>query len=387
LCGILPVKAVYFGDMNKINNKKPIAKYLRWIILGIILGGSMLIHFLHLFAGQRFPSVHAICPLGGLENLWTWIAGAGRGNIQKITSGTMTLFFFTLVFALIFGRAFCGNICPFGALQELFGKLSKRKIQLPKKADNISRFFKYIVLIFVTVMAWTSATLWISPYDPWGAFAHIWRGKEMLHEYTIGFVILLIVLAASVFIDRFFCKYLCPAGAVYGIISKISPVKIRRNDCSLCGSCSKVCPMNIDLAKIGTVKSIECIKCNQCTIVCESKTNDIQMTFFHKAIKPFVFIIITVSVFFGSLFVFDRTGILRVTVPTLQSVQESGNFLRIADIRGSMSIEAASQYVGMELSDFYILMEIPETVPKETWLRDVSSFVHGYDFHVIRDSR
>ncbi|MDR2964485.1 MAG: 4Fe-4S binding protein [Treponema sp.] len=375
--------------MNNLTNKNSniIAKYLRWIILGFILGGSMLIHFLHLFAGQRFPSVHAICPLGGLENLWTWIAGAGRGNIQKITSGTMTLFFFTLVLALIFGRAFCGNICPFGTLQELFGKFSKKKIQLSGKIDNAARFFKYLVLIFVTIMAWITATLWISPYDPWGAFAHIWRGKELFHEYAAGFIILLIVLAASVFINRFSCKYLCPAGAVYGIISKISPARIKRNDCSQCGQCSAVCPMNIDVARIKTVKSAECIVCNQCTISCKSKTNDIQITFFNKSIKPLAFIIIIVTVFFGSLFIFNKTGILRVTVPALESVLESGNFLRIIDIRGSMSIEAASEYVGMELSEFYNLMEIPKTVPKETWLRDVSLHVPGYDFHVIRDSR
>jgi len=374
-----------YMDIFTNKNKKNAAKYLRLVILGLILSGSMLIHFLHLFTGQRFPSVHAICPLGGLENLWAWVAN--RGNIQKITSGTMTLFFFTIVFTFIFGRAFCGNICPFGALQELFGKIKKNKIRLSDKTDNISRFFKYIVLVFVTIMAWKTATIWISPYDPWGAFAHIWRGQELFHEYSIGFVILLIVLAASIFINRFFCKYFCPAGAMYGIIAKVSPTRIMRNSCSNCGQCSKICPMNIDVAKNDVVKSSECIACNQCTVACKSKTADIQMTFFRKAITPLAFVIITVSIFFGSLFFFDRIGIFKVTVPPLESILESGNHLRIMDLRGSMDIETASQYVGMELNDFYELMEIPKTVPKETWLRDVSSHVLGWDFHVIRDSR
>jgi polyferredoxin len=375
--------------MKNFTNKngKTIAKYLRWFILGFILSGSMLIHFFHLSAGQRFPSVHAICPLGGLENLWTWVANTGLGNLQKITSGTMTLFFFTLVFALIFGRAFCGNICPFGALQELFGKFSKKKIQLSKKIDNIFRFFKYIILILITVMAWITATLWISPYDPWGAFAHIWRGWDLFHEYAIGFIVLLIVLASSVFIHRFFCKYLCSAGAVYEIVSKISPLRISRSDCSQCGQCSAACPMNINVAKIEKKKPSECIVCNQCTISCMSETNDIQITFFNKVINPLAFLIIIITIFFGSLFIFDRTGILRVTVPALESVIESGNYLRVIDLRGSMNIEAAAQYIGIELSDFYDLMEIPKTVPKETWLRDVSLHVPGYDFHVIRNSR
>ncbi|MDR2543192.1 MAG: 4Fe-4S binding protein [Treponema sp.] len=369
-----------------INNKeKTIAKYTRLIILGLILGGTMVIHYLHISLGPRVPSVHALCPLGGLENLWAWIGG--NANLQKLFNGTMTLFFFMLIFAVVFGRAFCGNICPFGALQEFTGKIKKRKLAVPQKADRILRLLKYLILVFITVMAWITATIWISPYDPYAAFAHIWTGTEILGEYGVGFIILVIVIVASIFIDRFFCKYLCPAGALYGIISKISPTKIKRSSCSMCGQCSKVCPMNIDVTKIDTVKSPECINCTQCVVKCPSKSNDLQITFFKKAVKPFVFIVASVLIFFGSLFIFHKAGIFQITIPSLESVMESGNFLQIADLRGSISIQDGAEYVGMELSDFYNLMEIPETVPKETLLREVSSFVPGWDFHVIRNSR
>ena len=83
------------------------SRYVRWIILAVILIGTAIIHFLHINGGAVYPSVHAVCPLGGLENLWAWVGG--QANLQKLFSGTMTLFFFTLVFALLFGRAFCGN--------------------------------------------------------------------------------------------------------------------------------------------------------------------------------------------------------------------------------------------------------------------------------------
>jgi hypothetical protein len=76
---------------------------------------------------------------------------------------------------------------------------------------------------------------------------------------------------------------------------------------------------------------------------------------------------------------------MRITPPPLSQVKESGNYLKITELRGSMSIETGAEYTGIELPEFYKLMEIPETVPKETWLRDVSSYVPGYDFHVIRD--
>jgi len=242
-------------------------------------------------------------------------------------------------------------------------------------------------LVFVTIMAWVTTSIWISPYDPWAAFAHIWLGQALFYEYKVGLIVLLVVLFASVFIDRFFCKFLCPAGALYGIISKASPLKIIRSDCSQCGLCSKSCPMQIDLKNLKVIKSSECIACNQCTVACKSKTTDIQMTFFQKPFKTLPFLVIVVVVFFGTLFAFNKAGLFMVTVPPSESVLERENYLRIIDLRGSISIEMASQYVGMELSEFYDLMEIPKTVPKETRLRDVSYFVAGWDFHVIRDSR
>jgi polyferredoxin len=388
---------------------KHITKHLRLFLLYLILAGAMIIHFLHINSGAMYPSVHAICPLGGLENLWAW--AGGKANLQKLFSGTMTLFFFTLAFALIFGRAFCGNICPFGALQELTGKITKKKIAVPEKPDKILRLTKYLLLVFITVMAWITATIWISPYDPYAAFAHIWDGPKGIIEAGIaGFIILIFVLAASVFIERFFCKYLCPAGALYGAVSKIAASKIKRGEsckqCSNTGAACKAnaaCPMNINLSEAETVKSPECIACGDCVNACCASAackSGMKMTIGGKKIKLSVFTIGTVLVFFLGIFVFDRTGLFQVTVPSLEpaaeaesrgsppeKVAESGNHLKIADLRGSMSIEAGAKYAGMELSAFYELMEIPRTVPKETWLKDVSRYVPGYDFHVIKANK
>ena len=84
---------------------------------------------------------------------------------------------------------------------------------------------------------------------------------------------------------------------------------------------------------------------------------------------------------------FDKIGIFLITIPCIESVRESGYHLKIADLRGSLTIEMGVEYVGMELSEFYKLMEIPETVPPDTQMHNVSYFVPGWEFHVIRDSR
>ncbi len=358
------------------------ARYVRYGVMSVILGGVMLIGYLHLHGGSQYPSVHAICPLGGLENLWAWVAG--RANLQKLFSGTMTLFFFTVAFALVFGRAFCGVLCPFGFLQELTGKITKNKYIVPEKADRIMRFGKYIMLGIITFMAWITATIWISPYDPWTAFAHIWSRKEMFAENGTGFIILIIVIALSVFIDRFFCKYLCPAGALYGIISKISPAKIKRTSCSGCQKCTKSCPMGINVAEADTINSAECIACGQCLTACPSKKSELNMTLFSKVVKPLTFVIITAGVFFGGLAVLNAADLMQVTVPSVESILKSGNYLKLADLRGSMTIEDGATYTGMELSEFYKLMEIPESVPKDTQMKYISSYVSGYDFHAIK---
>lgn len=358
------------------------SRLLRWLVLATILIGVSVIYFLHIDSGPNYPSVHAICPVGGLENLWSWLAG--HANLQKLFSGTMTLFFFTIIFAIIFGRAFCGNICPFGALQEFLGKISKKKINIPKNIDKYLLMLKYVVLVLVTVMAWITMTIWISPYDPYVAFSHIWSGSELFKENLVGFIILVIVVIGSVFIDRFFCKYLCPAGGLYAIASKISPTKIKREACTNCNVCTTKCPMNIDVAKAETVKSSECIACGECVSQCPSNKKPLSITFFGKKIKVATFVIITVVVFFGGLLILDAVGLYQVTVPSIAQVEKSGKHLKFVDLKGSMTIEDGAKYVGLSLEEFYKKMEIPNSVPKETRLKEISTLVPDYDFHAIK---
>jgi len=361
------------------------AKWLRWIILGVILGGTMFLSYMHTTGFAGYPSVHALCPLGGLENFWSWLTTGA--NVSKIFAGTMTLFFFTLVFALVFGRAFCGNLCAFGFLQELLGKITKKKVRIPAKLDKVLRLLKYVMLALITLTAWITLKLWISPYDPYAAFAHIWTGPELLNENLIGFIILIVVVVASVFIDRFFCRYLCPAGALYGILSKISPVKVKHDTCVMCGKCSKVCPMGIDVANMDVVTSPECIACGTCVNACPSKDKPLNFTFAGRVVKPIAFVLVTVIVFFGSILVFDALGLMQLTTPTVEAVQESGEHLSLSQLKGSMTIEEGAAYVGMDVKAFKELMEIPENVPDGTKFKDISQTVPDYNFHQVIEEK
>ncbi len=358
------------------------AGFIRKIVIAVILLVVVVLEILHIYGRPTYPSAHAVCPLGGLENLWAWFAG--QSNLQKLFSGTMTLFFLTIAFAILFGRSFCGNICPFGTLFEFFGKLKKKKLTMREKIDKPLRYLKYVVLVLITVMAWQTATLCFSPYDPYAAFAHIWTGAEVLNEYLIGFIILIIVLGLSLIYDRFFCKYLCPAGALYGIISKISPLKIKRNPCIDCGKKKKKCPMNIDVANSTTVKSAECIDCGICVDVCPDSKKYIGFSFFGKKVNPIIVVIVTVGVFFGTILVLKSVGLYTVSIPSIQQIEQDGTYIKIGDLRGSMTIEEGARSTGKTLEKFYEVMEIPLTVSKDTLLKNVSGLVPGYDFHVMK---
>lgn len=357
---------------------------IRWTILAIILFGSMFIHYLHLSEGVKYPSVHAICPYGGLENLWTWLSG--QANIQKIFSGTMALLFITIIFAVVFKRSFCGNICPFGALQELLGFVFPKKFTISYKVDKHLRKVKYVILILSVFMAWITASLWLSPYDPWAAFGHIFKPQDMFAEYTIGAVILIITLIASLFNKRFFCKYLCPAGALYAIVGKMSPMKIERNSktCINCGICTKKCPMDIEVHKAEMITSGECITCGRCVDVCPGSGDMIAVKAAGRNIKPLLAVLISITVFFGSIFILDAVGMYTVSLPTQQEIEEKGDYIGIQDLRGSMTIEQGAFYTGKTLEEFYSIMEIPKEISKETQLKSVFLYAPGYDFHSIK---
>jgi len=355
---------------------------IRWAILGIILVCSIILNYLHITAGAAYPSVHAICPLGGLENLQTWLSG--HGNLQKLFSGTMTLFFFSIGFTLIFGRAICGNICPFGALMEFFGKITPHKYSVSAKTDITLRYLKFVILVIITGMAWITASIWISPYDPYVAYAHIWSGAEILSENGFGLLILIIVLVAALFMNRFFCTYLCPAGGLFALISLISPTRISHTDCIECGKCAQSCPMGINPGRKGAVNVIECIGCTTCVEVCPSQTPVLAMTMAGKTVKPLLFVVGTVCIFFGTIVLLSTAGLMQVTIPPLESVQQGGVPLNLIDIRGSMTIEEGATYVGMNLTEFYAIMEIPSLVPADTPLNAVQNYIPGYDFHAMK---
>lgn len=343
--------------------------------------------YLHISqGGGKSPSIHALCPFGGLESLFQVFT---TGNfISKIFAGTMILFGITFVLAIIFRRSFCGLICPLGAIQEFIAKLGqkifKKKFVVPYKIDRVLRYLKYLVLIITVFYAWKTAGLWMAPYDPWSAYAHLSEGLgSVWSESAIGLILLAVTLVGSLLYDRFFCKYLCPMGALYGIIGKISPFKVVRNDnvCVDCGKCSKVCPMNINVHQMKEVKSAECINCQTCVLNCP-KAEALESTMGKEKLKPIPVIALVMTLFFGSIFAFQAAGIYKL----LPDKIKAGESIGFEAVKGYMTIKEAAEATKTELKEFYKKFQIPETVSDSIMMKEISKTVSDYDFEKIKEN-
>ncbi|GLC32488.1 4Fe-4S binding protein [Clostridium omnivorum] len=367
-------------------NNNSFIKYIRWIILATFLILITIQTYLHqVLGGGTSPSIHALCPYGGLESLYTVIFSGTF--IQKIFIGTMTLLILTLLLSFIFRRSFCGTICPFGALQEFFGLLGKKifrkRFTIPNKIDKPLRYLKYIVLLLTIIFAWKTAGLWVDPYDPWAAYGHISAGfSSLTSEYLVSLILLIVVLIGSMLYDRFFCKYLCPMGAVYGIISNFSPSKITRNKdkCINCNLCSKSCPVNIDVAHLDKVTSSECLGCQICVLSCPKK-DALEYKTLGKALKPITVIILVVVIFFGGLFISKSTGLFDV----LPKPVTADTKLNVEEIKGYMSLKDVSTGTGIEIKELYKKLEIPDSVPADTKLKDVKNYVTGFEVETAKE--
>lgn len=338
------------------------------------------------------PSIHALCPYGGLESLFTIFT---EGTfINKIYGGTLVLFFVSLITAIVFKRGFCGWICPLGGLQEFLGRLGEKvmgsQLIMPVKIDNVLRYLKYPVLALTALMAWVTASMWIAPYDPWAAYGHLGEGFSALwKEFPIGFIILIITFIGSFFYNRFFCKYLCPMGGFLGLVGKISPFRIKRDAdlCIDCNLCTKVCSVNIDVAKVETVDSAECINCQECTSVCPQEGALVNTYTFlktkKKTIKPLYIGLAILLLYFGGIGVAKLAGSYAL-LP--EPIAEGEIVTDVEMLKGYMTLSDISIAMNIPLDDLYRRMEIPESFSADTPMKELGDHIPGFDFHKAKEN-
>lgn len=202
-----------------------------------------------------------------------------KGNISwESVKYSVWMLVATVPATVLVGRFFCGFFCSFGAVQDLLWLGSHRlRALFPgkrnlKKADRIFRFAKYAVLFYFIIFIWSGVTA-VKTAGPWQVFGQYvsfghWPGLKPL--LSVGGVLLLLIFIGSLFVQRFFCRYFCPMGAIYSLISQTSFLKIDkpRKECGKCHLCTSKCTMGMDLTKKDRIAGGECISCQKCVSWC-----------------------------------------------------------------------------------------------------------------------
>ncbi|MGN0615509.1 FMN-binding protein [Ruminococcus flavefaciens] len=193
--------------------------------------------------------------------------------------GRLVLILGVFLITLVWGRFFCGFICSFGAMQDLLNSIRKLipfKVKVPEKADKWLKLLKYAVLAFVAVGVWgfsvTGDTVW-SPWTVFGIYSSLSDWSSLKYFLTLGGALLLLIIIGSLFIERFFCRYLCPLGALFSLVARFRIYSLNRKPekCGNCKLCTAKCSMGIPLYKYDEVRSGECINCMKCTSVCPNE--------------------------------------------------------------------------------------------------------------------
>ena len=295
--------------------KKNWPKYvLQWGVLAAIAG------FL-LIPCKNPANPEAYCPMGGLQALTTFFV---RGSLPCSMSMVQIVMGIVLAASVVlFSKLFCGYICPLGTVQDLLVKLRNVigwqgiEIKNGSVADKVLRVIKYALLFWIFYMTATASELFCKNLDPYYAVATGFKGEITL---WMSIVTVALVLICGFMINMFWCRYLCPLGAisnslkfwgwivvlaaayyVLGLLGvnvpwwillalfciagylleilcgrpKFQVLHIMKNDakCTHCGICNKHCPYGIDVAnsRNGAVKSVDCTLCGECTAVCPTE--------------------------------------------------------------------------------------------------------------------
>jgi NapH/MauN family ferredoxin-type protein len=254
----------------------------------------------------RPPGIEAFLPISSLISLKYWLV---TGIFNPIHPSGLIIFLMALVTAVFLKRGFCSWVCPFGLLTEYLNRLHRvllrKNVKVPPWLDYPLRSLKYLLLAFflwAIVLKMNAAALDYFIYSPYNMVADI----KMLYFFTnitpFAFWVLMALVVLSILVRNFWCRYLCPYGALLGILSFLSILKVHRNaeTCTNCQKCTRTCPVDIKVHKTTSVISDECHACLKCVAVCPEKdTLYISASRRKGILKPLAYAVMICMLFAG----------------------------------------------------------------------------------------
>jgi polyferredoxin len=318
---------------------------------------------------EKAAPIDAFCPFGAVEGALTYIS-SGK-YINRINASSFIIFFAVVIMTFFFGRVFCGFFCPLGALQEWIRAIGRKigirkEYELPPQIDRILRYLKYVILFILIYFTYRYSDLVFRTYDPYNALMHL--GYEIEEKWP-GYLILGIVLVSSLFVKSLWCRYFCPLGAILGIIRKISPFSIERDNlsCVHCQLCVRTCPANLPVESAEKINSADCVSCLRCISDC-SKGSLSAKVMGRKIDKKILQKIVA--------FLFLLLLVISPYIPGWKTNQDliknsaTGN-IDIDAIRGSNTLKHVIETTGISKSIFIKELGIPGNIDGNIMLKDI----------------
>ena len=245
-------------------NQKTLKKVHVWVRAVI-----QLLYFLFI------PSAYTAA-FNGVKYIFTQM---GAKSHLELTSFVVTLIALCL-FTVVFGRFFCGFACAFGSLGDavralyvfICKKRKKKPVTMKASVVKYLQAVKYVVLVLLVVSCYTGVYSKTQGMSPWDVFSMLHAGNFKLGGYIVGLVILVLILVGMAFQERFFCRVLCPMGAVFSMLPVLPMFTLRRDrsECIRgCRACTMKCPSDIELAPDTAPElSGDCFQCQKCIDTC-----------------------------------------------------------------------------------------------------------------------
>jgi polyferredoxin len=279
----------------------------------------------------RPAGVDGWLPIAGLMNTKYLLL---TGRVPAIHPAAMYLFLGFLLMSILLKKAFCSWLCPVGTLSENLWKLGRwlfrMNLHLPKWVDLPLRSLKYVLLgLFVAAIGYMSAeTLDGFMQTPYGLVIDV-KMMNFFRDMGVTAAVVIAVLALmSMLVQNFWCRYLCPYGAMLGIASLLSPVKVRRDKeaCIDCGKCARACPANLPVDQLVQIRSVECSACMECVAACPAqdalqfalpprKTPVSAARWYRRTVGPAAVAAVLAYIFFGVVLLARATNHWQTNIP------------------------------------------------------------------------
>ncbi len=265
-------------------------------------------------AYPRPAGIEGWLPIAGLMNVKYWIT-TGMAPFAHPAAAVLIATFFAI--SLLMRKAFCSWLCPVGTISEWFWRLGretfKRNFVLPRWLDIGLRSLKYVLLglfgwVVLAMPARAVAEFLESPY---GIVADVKMLNFFRYMTTTTAIVLGVLAVASMFVKNFWCRYLCPYGALMGLGSLLSPLRIKREPakCIDCAKCAKACPSQLPVDVLVQIRSAECLGCMECVAACPAEgALDMKVVRAGFRVKPWMIATGCAVVFFGLVGLAKLTG-------------------------------------------------------------------------------